>query len=512
MQLRMWMLDVAREQSFTLDHLYQLATMSLDAGYNALGLYLEHRFAYPSTPWSHGKGCLTPETVQRLQSEFPSLQIVPFINLLGHFEGMLYTEHGKRYREELFAGMQASPSNPEFLDLCDRIIDDTVAIFKSPLIHIGGDETWQLGASPASQARMEALAAEYPDVEDPKARLYGAHFGPLAQKVIDAGRIPGVWGDMYLEHPEALDLMPKETVIFDWQYFNGLRESTPKFTERGFQVVGCPAIQTYNATWCHLGPTERNIKEVTADAIEMDLHGVCITTWECALFGAYDTLIPALKASGAILSGEKDVSLLGAYYEESADHGEWALRMSDKLAECGGTFTPGKIRSSLKVRLLLNANPFLAWMHHSDELCGEVGDKALKVIEEAILIAPGEAEKGVCFFARASIEFVRVAEASRKLYAEGRTEQAVAKLAPLRQMFDDLAKVARATHIRFGGSLADIERCRIAKEQLERMIQRIRTYGDGSLGYLPAFEVLAHPKFVPHDQACWWLINRWANQ
>jgi hypothetical protein len=66
--------------------------------------------------------------------------------------------------------------------------------------------------------------------------------------------------------------------------------------------------------------------------------------------------------------------------------------------------------------------------------------------------------------------------------------------------------------LNIGGSLADIERCRIAREHVERVIRRIKEYGDGSLGYLPAFEHITHPKFMPHDQGCWWLINKWANE
>ncbi|MBI3721379.1 MAG: hypothetical protein HY248_02405, partial [Fimbriimonas ginsengisoli] len=101
MPLRMWTYDLAREQAPTLDHLRRLCDLSLQSGYNALGLYLEHRFAYPSAPWAQGAGCLTPEMVRTLQEEFKDLKLVPLVNLLGHFEGMLYTEHGKRYAESL---------------------------------------------------------------------------------------------------------------------------------------------------------------------------------------------------------------------------------------------------------------------------------------------------------------------------------------------------------------------------------------------------------------------------
>lgn len=496
----MWMLDVAREQTPTLDHLYQYATLSLDAGYDALGLYLEHRFAYPSAPWVHGRACVTPEMVKALQSEFPSLKIVPFINLLGHFEGFLYTEVGKQYREQKLQGMQACPSNPDFVKLCEGLIDDTLAAFDSDLIHLGGDETWQLGACPQCS-------------QVDKAELYGRHFQPLIQRVLDAGRRPALWGDMFVDHPAAMDILPKETLIFDWQYFNGVRDTAPRYLERGFEVVGCPALQTYNATWMHVEESEKNVREVHADVQAMGLAGTCVTTWELALMGAYDTLFPAIRASGAILNGQ-DASFLEYYGRESGAHEAWARLMGPELAKLGGTFTPGKIRSSLKVRLLLNANPFLAWMHHAEELCDtNAGRQAVALATEAMRIAPSEAYKGPAFFLRAAVEFVQICEAARSEYRYGATEAAVAKLASTRQIFEDLAKYARWTQERIGGSLADIERCRVAREHIERVITRIRQYGDGTaLGYQPAWEIISHPKFMPHDQASWWLINRWANE
>ncbi len=512
MKLKMWSYDLAREQAPTLDHLYEIASLTLDSGYNALGLYLEHRFAYPSLPWAAGKGSVTPDMVAALQSEFPSLQVIPMINLLGHFEGFLYTEKGKQYREELFTGLQASPANPAFIDVCHKIIEDTLQCFSADIIHIGGDETQQLGASVASKERMEALQTQYPRFNDKKAILYGAHFGPLAEQVVKAGRRPAVWGDMFEQHPEALDFLPKSTLIFDWQYFNGVAESSKKFTDQGFDVVGCPAIQTYNACWMHVEATEKNILEISDDVNKLGLHGVCVTTWELAMMGAYDTIFPSIKSAGQTLN-QMVKPIYEAYHDVSPQHEQWARMMSQDLSKIGGTFAPGKIRSSLKVRLLLNANPFLCWMHHREEFCDtENGKKAVDLLNHALQIAPTEAEKGVTLFTRSAVEFVMIADAARQLYSEGKVEATVAKLSSSRQIFDELAKRAKWTNQRIGGSLADIERCRIAKEHIEMVMQRIRRYGDGSLGYLPAFEHITHHKFCPHDQAAWWLINKWANQ
>jgi len=188
MPLRMWTYDLAREQVPTLDHLRRFCDLTLESGYDAIGLYLEHRFAYPSVPWVHGKGCLTPEMVQALQSEYKTLQIIPFINLLGHFEGFLYAEAGVPNAESKFRGMQACPSKPNFVELANQILQDTLDVFSSQIVHIGGDETFQLGSCPECKRRV----AEYEQKigVDGKAKLYGEHFGAGTIPVAIEGNSP----------------------------------------------------------------------------------------------------------------------------------------------------------------------------------------------------------------------------------------------------------------------------------------------------------------------------------
>ena len=56
-----WMFDMAREQSYCESTFTDMIKRSADAGYDALGLYFEHRFAYPSAPFAQDQGALTPE-------------------------------------------------------------------------------------------------------------------------------------------------------------------------------------------------------------------------------------------------------------------------------------------------------------------------------------------------------------------------------------------------------------------------------------------------------------------
>lgn len=666
MQLRMWTYDLAREQAPTLDHLRTFFNVTRAGGYNAIGLYLEHRFAYPSTPWAHGTGCVTPEMIAVLLEEYPDIQIIPFVNLLGHMEGFLYTENGAKFAEERFKGLQADPTNPDLVRLAEAIIDDTLAIFPSSIIHIGGDETWQLGVGTGSQAQVKEFERA-PGV-DGKARLYGNHFGPLARRITAAGRRPAVWGDMFFDHPTALELIPRDTIIFDWQYFRAPSVTSLVFRKGGFDVVYCPALHTYNATWLHLPQSEHNVLDHAVAAMRDQAYGICVTTWECALFGNYETILPAIRASGHMLRaadrqdqgslldpnvekglptfriepnphwhGDADSEFtnergvidsmlisflrdqqsagrlstkegclfyeiehsngwcgamlyspelssqpvlnrfclqagldpllqqenrsgtirgsyrgiafeilvtsefeegslsvrfsmtplpngtmyatyreaphfLKAYLEEGETHEEFARLMGVELLDAGGPFAFSGIRSAMKCRMLLYSNPFLFWLRNRDDILGEPGQRAWEILDRAISVAPDAAYRGCAEFAKLSIEFVRQVEDARRLYAAGLPGEANNALIVCRQVFENLIRIAKSTNIRIGGSLADIERCLTAREHIEKVIRRVKLYGDGSLGYLPSFETLCHPKFVPHDQANWWLINRWANE
>ncbi|MDX2081031.1 MAG: family 20 glycosylhydrolase, partial [Terrimicrobiaceae bacterium] len=451
-------------------------------------------------------------------------------------------------------GMQADPTSPAFQSTCSAMIRDVLADFDASVIHLGGDETWQLGHGTASAARVSAYESgemeppyllEEGEQVDGKAALYAAHLLPLLQQVIQAGRVPALWGDMFYDHPQALRAIPPETILFDWQYFRSPEVTAERFRRAGFRTVLCPAIQTYSAAWCHLPQSERNIREAAEAAVRRDDYGVCVTTWECGLFGNYESLIPAIRASGRLVAqameetapnsaepivGELPVGLGGEdaveayrqetdapvmlheYLRQGENVEEWARLMGCELQSAGDIFAYSGHRSQLKCRLLLYSNPFLLWLRHRDALLADAGNKAYDIASRAIHFAPDSGYRGVSEFVKLVIEFVRHADQAAKHYAEQNLGNCQTELAVTRQILDALERIAQANLARFGGSRADIERARIAREHVEKVMQRVKRYGDGSLGYRPSFESLTHPKFVPHDQANWWLINRWGNE
>ncbi|MEM4409374.1 MAG: hypothetical protein QXI19_11605, partial [Candidatus Caldarchaeum sp.] len=137
-----WSYDIAREQNPHETFLTEILARSLNAGYNAIGLYMEHRFAYPSAPWAVGPGALTPQQVSHLQDEFrpKGLRIIPFLNTLGHMEGFIRAEGGQRFAEgEGEWSLQICPSRSEGREFARSLVMDAMKVFQDEWIHLGGD-------------------------------------------------------------------------------------------------------------------------------------------------------------------------------------------------------------------------------------------------------------------------------------------------------------------------------------------------------------------------------------
>lgn len=503
--LRMWSVDIAREQTLTPENLHDLCRMSLESGYNAIGLYLEHRFQYGITPFELESGFLGSEDIARLEREFPDLNIIPMVNVLGHMEGFLRQEGYQDLSEERFKGLQACPSRPETRQLAEKIIDSVASAFRSDIVHIGGDETAALGVCTQCKARVEEF--EKVSGVDGKARLYADYHHPLIEKVLAMGRRPAIWGDMLLQHPHAMGAIPKQTLVFDWHYFNSPLESSTQIIESGLDVVVCPALLSYNAVWLHLPESQTNVSDHVEATKHIKTAGICVTTWEPGLMGMLETWLPAMRAFGHQICGEP--ASIESEYEKVAA-GPWLEKMSELPGICP-SFYFSKIRSGVKCRLLLYSNPFLLWLRQKD-LSEAPGEAARKLLLQAEAIAPDSAYRGVSEWVRLAIEFCQHVSAASLHYANANLGLCQTELQACRQIFEAIERIAEGAHHRFGGSRADVWRCRKARLHVEAVMKNVRDFGDGNLGYRPSFEHLCHPKFMPYDQGAWWLVNSWANE
>jgi hypothetical protein len=486
-----WSYDIAREQSPDEQSLKALVDRSAAAGYNALGLYLEHRFAWRAAPWVVTPGCLTPDVMGRVieHARGRGVRVIPFLNTLGHMEGFLRAEGGQALAETpRGAQLQLCPSRHECAEFVRHLVDDALAAFDDPWVHLGGDEATQLGACGTCAVRVEREGA---------AAVYGQWMGTLCTQVVKRGRRPCLWADMALTHPKALAFIPRQTVFFDWHYYSSPAESTRRLREWGYEVVCCPSVQTYNATWCHLGATEQNI-DVHA-GVATGASGVLVTTWELCWFSEIFSVLPVVMAAGRHLAR-------GTPWREAliAEGG----RCWNDAADILGRQIPGVARflrppghRQLRDRLVCRLNPFLLWEDWRDEACHDVGDRILQLCGEAEKdLAADHPMRFPITLHRVGVEWVRRVEGVARLYRGGDPARAAAELAGgvvlLETLRPWLGRVAAA-----GGSAVDAARLDALVGKVREVCRRLEALP--ARGGRPAFEVLCHDAWVPGDQAAW---------
>ncbi len=485
-----WMYDIAREQSPKEPILREMLSRSLNSGYNAVGFYLEHRFAYKSAPWAVGPGALQPSLVRKMIDEFPGLRIIPFLNVLGHMEGFIRSEGGQWLAEGPSPGsQQMCPSRQECVDFARGLVSDALEVFDDEWVHLGGDETTQLGQCPLCAARAEEIG---------KAGIYEEYFVPLCEWIVALGKRPCLWGDMLLEHPSVLEKLPKKTIIFDWQYWENPTASTQKFLDAGFEVVCCPAVHTYDSAWCYLDLTQRNIDEHRTCARELDTLGVLVTTWEFSFFTNYMSTMPVIYSAGRRLASEID-------WDEALrnEGGDVFFEMANAIGREIVSLSPflGTGWRRLRDALVIKQNPFYLWQDCGEEAGGPIGDAVLAICEPILKAENPPHVRFPALLNKNSVLWVRSVESARQLYVEREFRESAKVLASTRGLFLEFSSYLQH-FAKQGGSAADINRLWKIRAKILEICRRIRDLKN-SQDHLPAFEVLIHDGFVAGDQATW---------
>lgn len=484
MQFAAWTIDLAREQSLPESTLADWLSRSASAGYNSVGLYLEHRYGYPTAPQAAAPGCLTPEVAASLVAG-ASLRVIPFLNTLGHMEGFMRSEGLQWLSEGHSEGSaQMCPSRPECVEFSRGLVSDALDVFTDEWVHLGGDETRQLGQCNLCSGRAASIG---------KAGVYAEYFGPLCEWVLAQGRRPCLWADMLIEHPNVLEKLPKETVLFDWHYHESPVESAHVFRNAGFDVVCCPAVRSYDSAWCHLDATYENIDDHIAAAEAIGALGVCVTTWEFSYFTNYFSTLPIIFAAGRRLNGaEWDDALL-------AEGGEEFFQMANvvgrEIEETTPFLAAGQWRR-IRQNMVLSQDPFGLWRVWRDEACGVIGDRILALAKgvtssSAEIRYPGE-------FYAFCVQWVRNCDEAYRHYVAGDTRSAANAMQGASSDFDALIDWM-SYFASLGGSSADVHRAVRLKKRVNDVADAILAVRD----YKPSFEVLSHPAYVPGDQAAW---------
>jgi hypothetical protein len=427
--------------------------------------------------------------IRRLRSAAP-VRLIPFLNTLGHLEGFVRSEGGQWLAEgpSTPGNEQICATRPECAAFARDLVVDALDAFDDEWMHLGGDETRQLGQCPACAARVAEIGA---------AGLYAEYYAPLCRFVLERGRRPALWADVLLNHPEALALLPRSTLLFDWQYSSRPGPTTARLRQAGFDVVCCPLVHTAVAGWCHLAATQQNVDEHAADAAAQGALGVLVTTWEFFHFSDVFAALPVIYAAGRRLArgADWDVALEaegGAGYAAAAD------LLGNRVPATAALLAPGQWRL-LRERLVIRQNPFSLWQAWRGEVCGPPGDVILELCDAARERLPAQHPlNGPLNLHSAAVMWVREVERAAQAYARRAADETDAYLTSAAQALAALRPWLQSVATR-GGSSADVTRLEVLLQKVEVARMRIRALLPGA-PQRPAFAVLVQDGYVPGDQ------------
>jgi len=147
----------------------------------------EDKFAYPSHPEIGAPGAFTPKEIRDLTDYARNyhIQIVPLVQGLGHASFILKWPQFGQVRELPASNFEFCPLKQGSYDLLFDLWKDAMDATKgSEYIHIGSDETYELGLCDHCKAKAKEIG---------KKGLYHLFSDKAAKYILSQGRKPMIW-------------------------------------------------------------------------------------------------------------------------------------------------------------------------------------------------------------------------------------------------------------------------------------------------------------------------------
>ena len=266
-------IDISRGPVLTEAQLQEVVRTLGEFKMNMLTLYMEHVFPYRHSPLAAPKGTgVTPDMLRRL-SQYAArhhVDLVPQQQMFGHLHNML--------RLELYADMAETPHGQVLTPAEERVYEwiekaaqELVSVFGSPFLHIGCDETFELGTG-----RSRELAARVGTGE-----VYLRHVERIVRMLAPLNRRLMFWGDIALSHPELLPKLPKNLVAMTWDY-DPKPDYAPQilpFLKNGMEVFVCPGLNNWHRIFPGYAEALANINAFVRDGKKLGAAGMLNTHW-----------------------------------------------------------------------------------------------------------------------------------------------------------------------------------------------------------------------------------------
>lgn len=245
---------------------------------NLYSPYFEHTQQYASNPLpAPPGGSISAADARELVAYARQyhVMIVPEQEAFGHLHHDLIFEQYADVAETPHGAVLA-PGQPGSLPIIQQMFGELAQLYPSPFLHIGADETNDLGVGRTKAAvDAQTLGPVYLDFM----QRIDTTLRPLNRRLL-------FWGDIAQHSPDLLKAMPdqfkKDTVAIAWEYNpnpKGFMKSLHPFTDAGFETWVAPGINNWSRVYPNYNYGLANIQQFTRDGQSIGATGQLNTIW-----------------------------------------------------------------------------------------------------------------------------------------------------------------------------------------------------------------------------------------
>ncbi|MDQ2924096.1 MAG: beta-N-acetylhexosaminidase [Acidobacteriota bacterium] len=203
------------------------------------------------------------------------VMVVPEQEAFGHLRHALVYEQYQQLAETPHGAVLA-PGQPGSLVLISQMFTELAALYPSPFLHIGADETVDLGVGQTKDAvDKDGLGKVYLDFM----QQIDTTLRPLHRRLL-------FWGDIAQHEPALLKAMPaqfkQDTIAIAWEYNpnpKGFMPYLKPYTDAGFETWVSPGINNWNRVYPNYTMGLANIQQFTRDGQAIGSTGQLNTIW-----------------------------------------------------------------------------------------------------------------------------------------------------------------------------------------------------------------------------------------
>jgi hypothetical protein len=208
---------------------------------NTILLEFGERFPFERHKVVSAPSALTGAEVKAMVARAGELgmEAIPLLQSLGHLDYVLKHEEYAELREEEEVRHQMCPNKAGSFRLFTELAEEVLSYFReTEFLHIGADETRQLGVCPQCRAEAEATS---------KGHVYVKHTNKVCEWLAGRGVTPILWDDILCAHPHVMEMLHESAWVMYWDYWTTASPS-PLVVAR-YRPEGKRGAVVYDRRW-----------------------------------------------------------------------------------------------------------------------------------------------------------------------------------------------------------------------------------------------------------------------